>query len=939
MTWAPARATDRLGARVPLPSRLGIGPTIGVVGRERESDLLADAFKRVAAGDGREVVLVSGEPGMGKTTLTAHFARAAFDAGACVLLGRGDEDLGAPYGPFVEVLRHLITHAPEDLLAAHVQAQGPELARIVPTLKDRLTTLPAAARTDPETERYILYGAVVELLARASASAPVVVVLDDLQWADKPSLQLLRHIISVDTSARLLIVATYRDTELSAAHPLTETLAALRREHGVNRIDLKGLDDTGVVAFMEAAAGHDLDDIGVGLAHALYRETDGNPFFVGEVLRNLSETGAIYQDDTGRWLASTDPADLALPNSVREVIGSRVARLGERARRVLSFASVIGRDFDLELLAQVTETTEDEVLDILDAAATVALLHEVPDQPGHYTYSHALIQHTLYQDLGATRRAKAHHRVAEALEAICGNEPGERLGELAHHFFSATQPVDVDKAMAYSRRAGEAALEALAPDDAVRYFSQALRLHTHIKESDPLLHTDLLLGLGNAQRQAGVPAFRETLLDAARMAEEHGLGDRLVGAALANNRGFFTSLGAIDADKVEVIEEALRALGRDDDADRALLLATLCNELSFGPLERRLALAEEAKDIARRVGDAVTRVKVLNTVHQTALLVPTLLDERVSDSSEAFELAAELGDPVQRFWAADISHMSALTAGDFERHAACFAEMQRLSERLRQPMLTWVTTFHEAANALLTGDPDRAESLANDALQVGTDSGQPDAFAFYGTQLLGVRQEQGRLGELTSLIAQLASDNPRITAYHAALCLAHLEAGESVEALELLHGRATNGFASVNHDTAWMDAMANYAKTAIELQAAGPAVLLMAVLEPFHDQIPFEGLLSQEPIATHLGGLAAVLGLHDRAEAYLEEAAALNSRGDMRFAEAYTNLLWGRMLRTRGGPGDAERARALLEQARSSADTRGYATVERRARAELSNLT
>jgi hypothetical protein len=254
-------------------------------------------------------------------------------------------------------------------------------------------------------------------------------------------------------------------------------------------------------------------------------------------------------------------------------------------------------------------------------------------------------------------------------------------------------------------------------------------------------------------------------------------------------------------------------------------------------------------------------------------------------------------------------------------------------------MLTWVTTFHEAANALLTGDPDRAEGLANDALQVGTDSGQPDAFAFYGTQLLGARLEQGRLGELTSLIAQLASDNPRITAYHAALCLAHLEAGESVEALELLHGRATDGFASVNHDTAWLDAMANYAKTAIELQAAGPAVFLMAVLEPFHDQIPFEGLLSQEPVATHLGGLAAMLGLHDRAEAYLEEAAALNARGGMRFAEAYTNLLWGRMLRTRGGPGDAERARALLEQARSSAATRGYAMVERRAKAELSNLT
>jgi tetratricopeptide (TPR) repeat protein len=264
--------------------------------------------------------------------------------------------------------------------------------------------------------------------------------------------------------------------------------------------------------------------------------------------------------------------------------------------------------------------------------------------------------------------------------------------------------------------------------------------------------------------------------------------------------------------------------------------------------------------------------------------------------------------------------------------------MRQLSERLRQPMLTWVTTFHEAANALLTGDPDRAEDLAGVALQVGTDSGQPDAFAFYGTQLLGARIIQGRLGELTPLVAELVSDNPTITAYRSSLCLAHLEGGDNRAALELLERSGADGFVSVNHDTTWMDGMSNYAKTAIELQAVGPAGHLIGLLEPFHGQVPFEGLLAQAPVATDLGGLAAVLGLYDRAEAYFEEAAALNARGGMRFAEAYTNLLWGRMLRTRGAPGDENRARALLEEARASAATRGYALIERRAAAELSTL-
>src|SRR5438552_5550207 len=181
---------------------------------------------------------------------------------------------------------------------------------------------------------------------------------------------------------RVLVLATYRDSELSRSHPLLETLAALRRLHGVSRIQLAGLDDTGVMTLMEATAGHSLGDAAVGLAHALYRETDGNPFFVSEVLIHLAETGAISQDADGRWIAATTLEETVLPDSVREVVGARVGRLGPDAERVLSMAAVIGRDFDLDVLARATKTSEDDLLDVLDAAATVTLVRELAGASG-----------------------------------------------------------------------------------------------------------------------------------------------------------------------------------------------------------------------------------------------------------------------------------------------------------------------------------------------------------------------------------------------------------------------------------------------------------------------------------------------------------------------------------------------------------------------------
>ncbi len=262
VVWQPPDRAEA-GPAVPLPGRLAVGPATGVVGREAETAAMLDAYKRVAEGEVREVFLVSGEAGLGKTTLVAATARAAFDSGACVLFGHCEEDLATPYQLFAEALGHFVTHASEEQLVAHVDAHGSALARLVPALSRRLPGLPPSTATDADTERYQLFAAVVGLLVMASEHQPVVVVLEDLQWADKASLQLLGHVITADQPMRLLVLGTYRDSELSRSHPLLDTLAALHRQHSVVHIELTGLDDTGVMSLMEAAAGHTLDDAAI----------------------------------------------------------------------------------------------------------------------------------------------------------------------------------------------------------------------------------------------------------------------------------------------------------------------------------------------------------------------------------------------------------------------------------------------------------------------------------------------------------------------------------------------------------------------------------------------------------------------------------------------------------------------------------------------------
>jgi class 3 adenylate cyclase len=933
VAWVPLRGT----ASMPLSGRLAVRPSAGVVGRNAEMQTMTDAIKRVAGGEGREVLLISGEAGLGKTTLVAEAARAAFDVGACVLFGHCEEDLATPYQLFAEALGHYVTHAPEEELLAHVEAHGSELSRLVPALASRIRELPPSKATDSDTERFLLFAAVVGLLGTMAKEQPVILVLDDLQWADKGSLLLLRHLAAAEQAMRVLVLGTYRDSEFSQTHPLTDTLAVLHCQRGVTRIELAGLDNSGVVALLEAAAGQSLDAAGVGLAQAMYQETDGNPFFVSELLRHLSETGTIYQDTNGRWVAESTLEQLALPDSVRVVIGARVGRLGKDAGRVLSVASVIGRDFDLDLLARATKTSEDDLLDILDAAASVALVREVADT-GRYSFAHALIQHTLYENLGHNRKTRSHRRVAEALEDLCGDRPGARVGELARHWTCATQPLDLAKAIGYSRQAGDAALGALAPGDALRYYAQALDLYPQVADPDPVLGIDLAIGLGTAQRQTGDAASRETLLTAARQAADLGDTNRLVAAALANDRGYTSNNNATDTDKVEVLEMAVDRLPFDHP-DRALVLATLCSELSYGStLERRKALADEALVIAESSGDDATIARVVNQV-LFPLLVPSMFEQQLTWTADALARAERVGDPVLLFLMAHSRATAVFLAGDIDEMDRCIEIMCALAEKLDQPILSWTNTFNLAKRAQIAGDTELAEQLATKALQIGTDCGQPDAALFFGGQLMVVSAQRGTMGELIPLIEQMIDEavaTPGV--FTAALALAHAEANHAEDVRHMLEEFAAADF-DLPGDQAWITGMFCYAEAAVHCGDPKYAEPIFDRLAPWAEQSVASGSVTASGLVSQsLGGLATVLRRYDEADAYFGHSAAMSARMKAKFFVAITDFLWGSMLAERKADGDTERSRGLLTKAQAAAATHGYANVERRAAAALQLL-
>jgi class 3 adenylate cyclase/tetratricopeptide (TPR) repeat protein len=905
LQWEPASA-----AGIALPERLRELPATAYVGRMSERKRLAELWLEACNGTLR-VALISGEAGVGKTRLSTHLALRAHEEGATVLFGRSDEDLGVPYQPWVQALGHLVKEAPQPVLDDHVERFGGDLLRVVPALGDRLAEVPSPRQSDPETERYLMYAAVAGLLERAGQQQTVLLILDDLHWADSPTLSLLRHVVAAGSSIPVMVVGTYRDSDLTRDHPLTALLADLHREQGVERIKLTGLEAEDVLMLMEAAAGQEMDEVGRALAGEITRETAGNPFFAAELLRHLTESGAIVQGDGGRWRLVGEVSELGLPQSVREVIGRRVERLGTDARTALSAAAVIGRDFEIDLLLSVVDLSEERLLDLLEEAVVASLLKENAERGGHFAFTHGLVEHTLYEDLGSTRRARLHRRVAEALEEQCGDEPGERLGELAGHWAAAVVSANTAKAIYYARRAAERALEQLAPDEAARWYRQALELYEQAPDGERSERCELLIGLGESQRQVGNPEYRQTLLDASVLARELGDTDRLCRAVLANNRGWTSQLNVVDSDRVEALEAAAEALP-DGDPRRARVLALLAVELVFSrePARRR-TLATEAIQVARAAGDPIALAHTL--LNGTfSIWGPDTRQERQRLLDELGELAQRLDDPRLSFLAAGKGVELGIQAGDRTRVESGVAAMRTLAASVPEPSLTWVRLLFEAGWALVQGDLQASEQRALEAFEAATASGQPDGVLNFGGQLFNVRRSQGRLVELAERSVQLGDAQENRSAWRAAAALTLIESGREDEARELVRAEDLQ---NIPWDPIWPAATFFWTEACVRVEALDRAGELYALLEPVAGQVAVAGVDPYGSFDWALGTLARALERYEQAENHFAAAAQIEERLGAPLFLARTRTAWARTLIARGHPEDLERAEQMLEQA------------------------
>jgi DNA-binding SARP family transcriptional activator/DNA polymerase III delta prime subunit len=902
------------------------------VGRDTELKQLERLWAEVEEGQLR-LALLSGEPGVGKTRLAGELARMLHSEGSTVLVGRCDEDLGVPYQPFVEALHHFVEHTPATLLGRRLGRGAGELVRIYPDLADRLRGLAPPLRSDPETERYRLFEAVAAWLATASSDQPMLLVLDDLQWATKPTLLLLRHVMRSAGPRHLLVLGIYRDTELSHDHPLTELLADFRRQQGSERVALSGLDEADVIRFMTRAAGHELDNDGLTLARVIHSETDGNPFFVREIIRHLTETGGIEQRD-GRWGSPLPVDELVVPEGIREVVGRRLSRLSADTGHALRVAAVAGPEFDLAVVGAAAELDEERVLCAVEEAIATRLVVEVPGPVPRHRFTHALVRGTLYGDLSAARRATLHRKVAVAIEAV---HPGrdERLPALAYHWARAAAPTaESDRAVDYATRAGDHALALLAHDEAADYYASALELlEATGADGDDSRRLELLISRGNAQRQAGDYGYRQTLIEAAELAQRVGDVPALARAALGNTTGhMWTGAFQVDTARIEVLEAAITAVGRTDLPVRARLLATLGLELAWSPdPARRIALSEEALAIARSLEDLATLAHVLlardYTIHS-----PENLSERFAATTELLEIAEHLHDPVLASRALSLRFKAAMELADVAEAESCVSRNEELVPDLGQRTLTWAARQHRATLLVLRGDAQAEAAVDGSAELAPAGLG----WFFSAAHRYALRLAQGDLEETARSVSSVAEQTknayPKAIHAHCLAEMGHIEAAAS-----LFDEAAASDFAYPTNNVAWLDYGAESAWLCWRLDRADYVPRIRSWLAPYAEQLVVGGFASMVigSVAMYLGLICTTAGDWAAADSYFAEAAATHERIDAPIWLAQTRVDWARMLLSRNAPGDSKRADELLNHALTTAVKLALAAIERDARSLL----
>ncbi|MFL5962304.1 MAG: BTAD domain-containing putative transcriptional regulator [Gaiellaceae bacterium] len=874
------------------------------VGREREFGELRAAFAATRAGSGG-LVLVEGEAGIGKTRLTDEFARAITHHGARVVWGRCWEAGGAPaYWPWVQAFRTLLRNADETTIQGWLGAGGPELANLLPELRELFPALPEPSALDSEGARFRLFDRTASFLGNATNGEPLVFVLDDLCVADVPSVLLLEFLAANLADKPILFVAAYRNDNPSAA------LVALGRLAS-SRIALRGLTRPEVASFIRLSAAIQPDD---RVVSAITAASEGNPLFVSELVRLVDIRGSDVS-----WRH-------ALPHGIRNVIDRRLDALSSDCVALLEQASIFGRELPLAALAKLTGAPSGELQDTLIEAERARVLAEAPEGPASLRFSHTLVRDALYERIPPSRRAERHRAAGGALAELYVDDPEPHLTELAHHFSLGAAAGDTDHAVTYGRLAAARATRLLAHEESARLYERTIQVLDSFPPVDQALRSEILLELGESHSRAGdVPAAKATFLEAARIADRAELTETFARAAIGYGGPFMLLKTGDDADLKPLLERALDRLPPGNDVLRSRLLARLAGALRAHPTPpRAVSLSNEAVALARATGDRAAIACALEANFTALWTSLDSIDDWLAAADEVVTLAEAAGDAECAFNGRNHRFGTLMHLGDVAGADRELAAMVATAEELRQPAQLWFAAVAQAMRATFGGDYARAEDRIFAARAQAKLKGIWDATSMYVIQLYTLRKEQGRLTEVAAELEAYLRREPGRALYRSMLVDLYVGLGRVAEARTLLAEHAAPGLANIERDNEWIFGAALLSEDCRALADAETAGELYELLLPHEGQnVTSYPEVTTGAVSRYLALLAETCGRPDEAARHYENALQQNERMGAWPALAHTQHDYGSFLLTRG----ESSAQELLASAVTSARALGVAAL------------
>jgi DNA-binding winged helix-turn-helix (wHTH) protein/tetratricopeptide (TPR) repeat protein len=893
-----------------------------LVGREAELARLHEAFGEALAGRGG-VIVVSGPPGIGKSRLSERFAAECAARGARVLVGRGREGEGVPaLWLWVQVLRKLLADDREGEARRALAGAVPELADLLPDLAPASAPAPLA-EASPEQGRFLLFDAVARALEVAAGRRPLVVVLEDLQWAGPASIRLFEHVGLEVADAPLLVVATVRDG--AGGEALAASLARVRRQRRGGEIALRGLSRGAVAAYLAGALGAAAPP---DLTSELYARTEGVPLFLREAVRLLAERGELRHPERVRRWAVT------LPDHVLDLIRRPLAQLSAECAELLAAAAVLGREFSLALAAAVAELPRARVLDLLDEAAGAGVVEALPEDPATWGFSHALFQEAVYAGLGAGRRVRLHARAAAALEAQCGGDE-RAIAELAHHHLQGIALGDPERALACAQRAAERAHRLRDFEHAAMHRAQALAALDQVPAPDPGRRLDALLALGEARGIAGDRSGRrEAFAQALESARRLGRHDALVAAAI----GFcdLTEWSPADEDARRALREALAAAGAAR-APRAAIMTRLAYLDIREARDRAEPLAREAVALAREAGDPDLVIDACYVLH-FVIASPESFAEREALTDEMRRAAPGAERPEEAVIALVDVASDRLAQGDAAGARRYRAEAARVAGERPNPTMVWHLLAYDAGLAHLEGRFADAERLNAEARLVGERIDHPYARGVFAAHRVGLARERGDAETVARLFGRGLTGRQGAADWMAAV-VARAEAalGRRDDARRRFEEVARLGFDRVPRNIRWLNTILEVAHLCVDLadrERAGPLEELLQPVASLHGVLPVP-VCYGGPASRGLARLVALQGRVDEAAELFEEAFASAEALGARPMAARILAEHGALLARRGS---RAAARALLADAAKRAGELAMPGLADAAAAELARL-